>query len=384
MMRKLSFLVVVVTFSLLLAGCGNNPDTLFKKGDYAGAYPEFVKRGGLNESSLKNEVVNGSFNSRNNAGNQAIHDFYYAAECQKRLGNNAEAQMYYQKVVALSQYQIRIPSNQGDLVKNAFDSYMQAVRNFRDREVQLSSTNSSPTDPYSTGGSSTDPYSGGSNTDPYSGGSNTDPYDNGNSGSYSVDSTYQMYYNTMISRRREFERLLYGVTSAQMPEIQSLQREYDYVSRGMDSYLRVVAYGGVLQRPNANYSRILYNSFADDATRYQRSLYSAQTNMTYTNYSLKLSEPNLVTQAQIAIGSSASAPSEPTTSSGDTSASTPTTSSPVTGTSQDLVSAEREMTEAYQNYQKLINSGKASAVEIRLAAEKYQDARKRFDSAKNR
>jgi len=352
MFRKFYFVFLLFSVAVFLSGCGNNPDSLFKKGKYSEAYTEFIKRGGMNEAALKTEVMNGSFDSRNNAGNQAIHDYYYAAECQKKLGNTALAQSYYQKVVDLSKYQIRIPKNQCEQVKNAYEYFLNCVRNFRDREIQLTQYSSSNTDPYS------------------------------NSQTYSPDSLYQMYYNNMISARREFERLLYSTTADQMPAIADIKREYNYyVGPSFDSYLRAVAPGGYLVRPDAGYSRYAYNAFADDSSAFQRTLYSAQTITTYSTYNLRLKEPNLVAQAQSELGIGASAPVEPPSQATPTSQ-TGQTPMPQSGTG-DLAKAEKEMREAYQRYQDLIMS-KASAGEIQRAAEEYQVAKKIYEILKAR
>lgn len=342
-MRKRGLFVVmaVVASCVLLAGCGNDPDKLFKKGEYAKAYPEFVKRGGTNEVALKQETTNGAFDTRNKAGNQAIHDFYYAAECQNKQGNQAEAKALYSRVVALSAYQIRIPKDKGAQVKDKMDALLRAIRELRSQEVSYGRDlreweNRPPTtgtDPYEGGNSNTDPYdNGNSNTDPYdNGNSNTDPYDNGNSNTdpyeggnsntdpysgssnsntdpynnvkYATDSAPSRYwldnaYTTMRSRQREFERALYETTAAEMPAIASVKKEYDRLSRALDNYCMYAAPGGMLFKPDSIVSEMAYRSMQGNMDAFQRELYAAQTTVSYETYALSLKEPQLVTDAK--------------------------------------------------------------------------------------
>lgn len=184
--RKWAFLVLVFSVSVLLVGCGNDPDKLFSKGEYEKAYPLFIERAGPKEVALKTETTNGNFDSRNNAGNQAIHDYYYAAECQAQLGNNQEAEALYRRVVGLSEFKIRIPNDKGALLKDSMDSYFRSLRELRNQEVdygrRLEDWENRPpsggTDPFDD--DDTDPFDDDDDTDPFpssgSSGSNTDPF----------------------------------------------------------------------------------------------------------------------------------------------------------------------------------------------------------------
>ena len=373
--RLISLAVLSLGVAVLLAGCGNDPDAFFKKGKYAEAYTEFVKRGGLNETALKTEVTNGSFDSRNKAGNQAIHDYYYAAESQKKLGNDAVAKGFYQKVADLGKYEIRVPQDKSVTLKNSYDSLLRSIDSFRNREKELytKSQNTDPyggsggtdpyggsggsggtdpyggsggsggTDPYGGSGGSggyggsggTDPYggSGGSNTDPYSsggrkpsGGSNTDPYAQAPADD---DPWYRMYYNDVLNKRREFEKLLYGTTAAEVPDIDNLKREYDIMARNLDNYLRFAAPNGFLSSPNSLISEISYLGLQSSSRSFQRSLYGAKGNVTYITTPIRQTEPQLVTAAQAELNSGAPA------STNVTQPSAPVKTTPATGVSQD-------------------------------------------------
>jgi hypothetical protein len=323
--RLFGLTLLAVMTAVLLTGCGNDPDALYKKGKYAEAYPEFVKRAGTNEAALRNETVNGSVDSRNKSGNQAIHDLYYAADCQKKLGNNAKARVLYRRVVELSRYQIRVPHNKGIDVKNSFDRMVNSLRDMRSQELDYARRyeewrnqppSSGNTDPYSGGGSNTDPYSGGSSTDPYSGGSSTDPYSGGTrrtTDPYSSSSNtaprierpsdgwLSSSHNTMRSNQRDFERLLYGCTTADCPKIEELKREYRLFAASLDNYAMVAAPGGILYSPGSLASQIAYQSLQINLDRFRRALYEGQFNTTYTTHPITLKEPHLVAQAEAAL-----------------------------------------------------------------------------------
>ncbi|NLI79952.1 MAG: hypothetical protein GX442_26335 [Candidatus Riflebacteria bacterium] len=355
--RYLGFLVLFAAAAVILTGCGNDPDKNFQKGKYAEAYPEFIKRAGTNEVALKNEVANGTFDSRQKAGNQALHDLYYAAECQKRLGNTQEAATLFQRVVGLSQYQIRIPQDRSAILKDGLSSLLSAAREVRRQEVSYgqaledwendqSSGNTDPydnggsnTDPYDNGGSNTDPYdNGGSNTDPYSnGGSNTDPYSNGGSNTdpYNSRTTNNVAkaastaeapsrfwldnaVSTLRSRQRDFEKKLYETTPQQVPDIAKVKAEYDKFSRLLDNYMSYASPGGIFFRPDSLFSQMAWQSFESGADSLQRVTYAAQGNITYISQPLQLKEPQLVEAAKAALQSmgQASAPATPASPAG--------------------------------------------------------------------
>ncbi len=372
------FFLLVVATSVLLAGCGKDPDKLFKEGKYDKAYPEFIKRAGTNETALKTVTTNAAnADSRIAAGNQAIHDLYYAAECQKKLGNTAEANGLYKRVVDLSNYKIQVPADRSVLLKDSLDSLLRAARDVRYQEVSYGqayrdwqnqpSGNTDPyddddtdpydnhgssgsnTDPYNNHGSSgsnTDPYnnhgSSGSNTDPYgsstgSSGSNTDPYDDDDdddtdpyaySSSTSAPSRFWLdnSISTLATRRRDFERTLYSTTAAQVPDIEAVKKEYERYSRALDSYLQFASPGNFLFSPDSIASQLAWNTLEGNATSVQRVAYAAKGNVVMTDYPFTLKEPGLVDAARSAIGASASAPAA-TTPAGATTPSTNTTGS---------------------------------------------------------
>ena len=301
--------VVLVASALMFTGCDG--DYYYKKGQYDKAYVEYVKTGGMNEVTLEKEVANGGFDSRNSAGNQAIHDYYYAADCSKRLGNTELAKSYYRKVVDLSAYNIRIPQDKSALLQDDFGYLENSIRNFRNREVYLSTQPTTNTDPYS-GGGSTDPYSGGS-----SGGS-TDPYANSAKAAAapSDDWDFRAYYSNINSYRRDFEKKLYSATSQEMPDIENVKREYDRFSRALDLYLTFSAPGGLLNSPNSLGSAIAYAQLETALTSFRRVLYSAKGNITYIGQPISLKEPQLVSAAKTELGTSSTSPASGTIPSG--------------------------------------------------------------------
>ncbi len=343
---KISFAVPVLIAALGLSGCDG--DYYYKKGQYDKAYVEYVKQGGVHETALKNEVANGSFATRNAEGNKAIHDYYYAADSQKKLGNTETAKLYYKRVVDLSTYNIRIPQDKSAILKDDFGNLEYAIRNFRNREVYLSTHQYDDTDPYSGGGSDpysgggssggsdpysggssgggSDPYSGGSSggSDPYSGGSSggsTDPYGGGSGGNtdpYSLkvqasvspndDWQYRSYFNNILTYRQNFERKLYSSTAQEIPDIENVKREYERFSRALDTYLTFAAPGGLLQSPNSLGSAITYAQLESAMSSFRRTLYSAKGVITYINQPLNLTEPQLVATAKAELGTSAAAP----------------------------------------------------------------------------
>lgn len=325
--RKWTFLILAFSVSVLLAGCGNDPDKLFSKGEYEKAYPLFIERAGPKEVALKTETTNGNFDSRNNAGNQAIHDYYYAAECQAQLGNNQEAEALYRRVVGLSEFKIRIPNDKGALLKDSMDSYFRSLRELRNQEVdygrRLRDWENRPpsggTDPFDDDDDDTDPFNdgGGSNTDPFNddddddtdpfndgGGSNTDPF-SAPASSYSDDAPSRWWldsaYSTMRTRQRDFERLLYGTTSGEMPDIASIRTKYESFSRQVDNYCMYAAPGGILFSPDSFASQIAWTSLESAMDGVRRDMYSASSNVIYEEYSLTLKEPQLVAQAKAAL-----------------------------------------------------------------------------------
>ena len=288
MRKRIWGLMVLALFSsVFLAGC-NDPDKNFQKGDYAKAYPEFVKRAGTNEVTLRNEAANGTFEPRQKAGNQAVHDLFYAAECQKKLGNNAEAEALYRRVVALSQYQIRIPHDQSALLKDSLFSLISFAREVRSQETSygraLSDWRNQPPP------------------------GNTDPYDNGGSNGGTTTEAPSRYWlgNAVSNRRtrqRDYERLLLATTADQVPDIAKVKTAYDKFSRSLDNYLSYGAPGSILFSPDSFLSQIAWSSFESGLDTFQRVAYAAQGNVTYTTQALQLKKPQLIDQAKAALAS---------------------------------------------------------------------------------
>ena len=280
-------MVLALFSSVFLAGC-NDPDKNFQKGDYAKAYPEFVKRAGTNEVTLRNEAANGTFEPRQKAGNQAVHDLFYAAECQKKLGNNAEAEALYRRVVALSQYQIRIPHDQSALLKDSLFSLISFAREVRSQETSygraLSDWRNQPPP------------------------GNTDPYDNGGSNGGTTTEAPSRYWlgnavSNLRTRQRDYERLLFATTADQVPDIAKVKTAYDKFSRSLDNYLSYGAPGSILFSPDSFLSQIAWSSFESGLDTFQRVAYAAQGNVTYTTQALQLKKPQLIDQAKAALAS---------------------------------------------------------------------------------
>ena len=288
MRKRIWGLMVLALFSsVFLAGC-NDPDKNFQKGDYAKAYPEFVKRAGTNEVTLRNEAANGTFEPRQKAGNQAVHDLFYAAECQKKLGNNAEAEALYRRVVALSQYQIRIPHDQSALLKDSLFSLISSAREVRSQETSygraLSDWRNQPPP------------------------GNTDPYDNGGSNGGTTTEAPSRYWlgnavSNLRTRQRDYERLLLATTADQVPDIAKVKTAYDKFSRSLDNYLSYGAPGSILFSPDSFLSQIAWSSFESGLDTFQRVAYAAQGNVTYTTQALQLKKPQLIDQAKAALAS---------------------------------------------------------------------------------
>jgi len=288
MRKRIWGLMVLALFSsVFLAGC-NDPDKNFQKGDYAKAYPEFVKRAGTNEVTLRNEAANGTFEPRQKAGNQAVHDLFYAAECQKKLGNNAEAEALYRRVVALSQYQIRIPHDQSALLKDSLFSLISSAREVRSQETSygraLSDWRNQPPP------------------------GNTDPYDNGGSNGGTTTEAPSRYWlaNAVLNlrtRQRDYVRLLFATTADQVPDIAKVKTAYDKFSRSLDNYLSYGAPGSILFSPDSFFSQIAWSSFESGLDTFQRVAYAAQGNVTYTTQALQLKKPQLIDQAKAALAS---------------------------------------------------------------------------------
>ena len=288
MRKRIWGLMVLALFSsVFLAGC-NDPDKNFQKGDYAKAYPEFVKRAGTNEVTLRNEAANGTFEPRQKAGNQAVHDLFYAAECQKKLGNNAEAEALYRRVVALSQYQIRIPHDQSALLKDSLFSLISSAREVRSQETSygraLSDWRNQPPP------------------------GNTDPYDNGGSNGGTTTEAPSRYWlgnavSNLRTRQRDYERLLLATTADQVPDIAKVKTAYDKFSRSLDNYLAYGAPGSISFSPDSFLSQIAWSSFESGLDTFQRVAYAAQGNVTYTTQALQLKKPQLIDQAKAALAS---------------------------------------------------------------------------------
>ncbi|OQA06827.1 MAG: hypothetical protein BWY66_01661 [bacterium ADurb.Bin374] len=409
MKRAVLFFMVSFMVTVGLTGCGNNPDKLFKDGKYAEAYTEFVKRAGTNEIKLKTETVNASAyetQQRQKSGNQALHDFYYAAECQKQLGNTAEANMYYQRVVDISRYQIRTPHDQGALLKASFASLLSAVQSYRSAQVDYIDEATRPpedeeTDPYDSGNGNTDPYDGGSgNTDPYDGGSgNTDPYSGGNGNtdpynsvaksatvakSASVSDTWmRSAYNTMVSRRQEFERLLYSTTADQVSNIQSIKDQYRTFSSALDTYLSFASPSKTVSSPEwvESFGSMYYRSVSSAGNQFTSTLSGAQSKITYTVEPFNVTEPQLVVQATAALGGSASSSEAQAVVEPEQRIALQVEGSvaPVTG---DIKTAEASMKAAFDTYKNLCSTG-ADEAEVKKALSAYNEAKATFNALKN-
>jgi len=267
-------MVLALFSSVFLAGC-NDPDKIFQKGDYAKAYPEFVKRAGTNEVTLRNEAANGTFEPRQKAGNQAVHDLFYAAECQKKLGNNAEAEALYRRVVALSQYQIRIPHDQSALLKDSLFSLISFAREVRSQETSYGRALSDWRNQPPPGNTTKAP------------------------------SRYWLA-NAVLNlriRQRDCLRLLFATTADQVPDIAKVKTAYDKFSRSLDNYLSYGAPGSILFSPDSFLSQIAWSSFESGLDTFQRVAYAAQGNVTYTTQALQLKKPQLIDQAKAALAS---------------------------------------------------------------------------------
>jgi len=267
-------MVLALFSSVFLAGC-NDPDKIFQKGDYAKAYPEFVKRAGTNEVTLRNEAANGTFEPRQKAGNQAVHDLFYAAECQKKLGNNAEAEALYRRVVALSQYQIRIPHDQSALLKDSLFSLISFAREVRSQETSYGRALSDWRNQPPPGNTTKAP------------------------------SRYWLA-NAVLNlriRQRDCVRLLFATTADQVPDIAKVKTAYDKFSRSLDNYLSYGAPGSILFSPDSFLSQIAWSSFESGLDTFQRVAYAAQGNVTYTTQALQLKKPQLIDQAKAALAS---------------------------------------------------------------------------------
>lgn len=408
MRRAVLFLMVSLMVAVGLTGCGSNPDKLFKDGKYTEAYTEFVKRAGTNEIKLKTETVNASAyetQQRQKSGNQALHDYYFAAECQKQLGNTSEANMYYQKTIDISKYQIRTPHDQGALLKASFASLLSAVQSYRSAQVDYIDEATRPpeeedTDPYDSGSDNTDPYSGGSgNTDPYSGGSSdTDPYSGGSSTdpynsvaksetvakSASVSDTWmRSAYNTMVSRRQEFEKLLYSTTADQVSNIQSVKDQYRTFSSALDSYLSFASPSKTVSNPEwvESFASMYYRSVSSAGNQFTSTLSGAQSKITYTVENLNVAEPQLVVQATAALGDSASSSSQAQSAvepEQTTAFQVEGSVAPATG---DIKTAEASLKAAFNTYKNLCTIG-ADEAEVKKALSAYNEAKDTFNALK--
>ena len=381
--------------------------------------------------------MNGSSSSRHRSGNKAINDYYYAALCQKNLGNDKEANFYYNKVVEVSNYKIRTPRDEAKELKDQYNRYISAVNNYRYYQKQFcddaqayrdryyNSGNTDPyssrtTDPYSGSGSDTDPYSGsGSNTDPYSGsgsdtdpysgsgsdtdpysgsgsdtdpysgsGSDTDPYSGSGSNTDPYDPDYlpdmsyvNSSYRTMLDEKERFESLLYRTSSEIVPNIGTIKDEYEWMSGYLDSYLNVASpYRIEDNKFKGSLISDDYYRFTDKANDFTSLLKNADTKITYTVEDLKVENLAQVREAQNFVsdysGSAAQAPEEPTARQSITV--DEETEAPVTG---NLKEADANMRAAYDKYKKLVSAG-ASENEVKAAAEEYKEAKKLYEALK--
>jgi hypothetical protein len=443
--RLVLFLLIGFTVSAGLTGCTKTPEKLFKDGKYAEAYPEFVKRAGKNELSMKNEVMNGSSSSRHRSGNKAINDYYYAALCQKNLGNNKEANFYYNKVVEVSNYKIRTPRDEAKELKDQYNRYISAVNNYRYYQKQFcedaqayrdryynSGSNTDPyssrtTDPYSTGGSDTDPYSGGnsdpysgsgSNSDPYSGsgsdtdpysgsGSDTDPYSGSGSGTdpysgsgsdtdpysgsgntdpydpdYVPDMSYvNSSYRAMLNEKEKFESLLYRTSSEIVPNIATIKDEYEWMSGYLDSYLNV-----------ASPYRIEDNKFkgsliSDDYYRFTDKANGFTTLLKNADTKITYTVEDLKVENLAQVREAQNFVSDYSGSSAQA-PQEPTARQAITVEDEtdvpvtgNLKEADANMRNAYNNYKALVSNG-ASENEVKAAAEEYKKAKKIYEALK--
>ncbi len=87
---------------------GESGEAYFVNGNFEQAFTAFDNAAKYLERSLKEEHANLPFSKdrRMGWGNEAIYNFYYAAESQKKLGNMTVARNYYQRVIDISEYKI--------------------------------------------------------------------------------------------------------------------------------------------------------------------------------------------------------------------------------------------------------------------------------------
>ena len=334
--RRLLSMVLVIAAAVVLSGCAGNPDRLFRKGKYAEAYPRFVKRAGASEVRLKEERTGVTFDSRNKAGNQSIHDFSHAAKCLRKMGRDDEARLFYQRVVELSNYQIKVPDNRLEALSNAYDKFVRAARDFRRAEENYVS--------------------------------DSDPNHGWNS--------YRNRHNFLLDRRREFEKLLHSATRAQIPGIDDLKRGYSLTSGSLDAYLMIAAPGGLLRRPNSTASRVVFAGFELASSGFGRTLHSTQGNVIFETTPLRVSPANLafVNQAKGAVGAGGGTNRRVDPSSAGTSTGVV---SPGNASHENIIHAEQAMREAYQKYQSLITSG-APTDQIMQVLTEYTEAKAQF------
>lgn len=267
MKRKLLLFFTVVVCALLATGCRDTPEKLFEEGRYDQAYPLFVERAGINEVRLKQESVGVSYETRNRAANQSIHDYYHAAECLRRQGRENEASVYYQRVAYISDYNIRIPDDRAQELHDSYDRLTAAISDFRRAQINP---------------------------------------DNDNSNMFN---SFDYLHRQLSERRREFERLLYSTRSTQIPDINNIIREYELVSSRLDTYLRFASSRNGFEE-NSMLIELYWNSYSDSHSRFMRKLYNTEGIVLYETKPVSVSSTNLsyVDRARSFISSSHSAP----------------------------------------------------------------------------
>ncbi len=266
--------MAVLLVAVFGAGCSilGDPDSLFKDGKYSEAYTKFIERGGTNETRFRTEVMNGAFATRNDAGNQAIHDYYYAAECQKKLGNDALAQSYYKRVVDLSATPVRIPQNRLELIRAKFMELENSLSTFHDQELMAAGE-----------------YEGYSNQAgvPFS------------------------YYTASVNNDcRELEELLYATNASDIPNISQLRQSFATLSSRVKYYTTV----GSSDSASRYTVTKAYEFAQEEMLRFKDNLLTCTGTTTYATQSLAVKEPQLVEAARKALGAVASAPASTTKS----------------------------------------------------------------------
>lgn len=279
MKRIILLFVMSLVLSVGLAGCSKDPDALYREGKYAEAYTEYVKRGGLNEVALKTEKTNDlekaqeELARRQQNGNQAIHDYFYAAECQKQLGNIDQANLYYGKVVDVSKCQIRTPCDKLPLLQSSYDNLIRAIDAYRSQQDYYIS-NYSERQTVKNGRVVTEIRA--------------------------VD-YYPMVasYRTLLTARQNFETVLASCNSDAIFNISEINAEYASFSSRLDQYQKVGDSTATMKNTkNVGVpAGLAYHSLKSESNILRSCITGSQGRITYIPVNITLSEPGLVKEA---------------------------------------------------------------------------------------